>query len=228
MKEKQCIALALDNNSLLYIRHECLSSDLDGVGDGAKAWRLLQQRYSNVVKPTVVSLVCQISRLQLDENEKLSEYFIRAQKLMSRLTEAGEKISETLFNALVVNGLPEKYEHFVVQESFNPAANFTELRTRLQIIIMVESKETKQKKIVQQLCILETYQVERKVQTSQRQTVLSADILVILPSNVLKEVQLFFQSARKRDIYQKHAEVQVNLLNLQQKNPAHLHHILNV
>ena len=51
---------------------------------------------------------------------------------MSRLTEAGEKISETLFNALVVNGLPEKYEHFIVQESFNPAANFTELRTRLQ------------------------------------------------------------------------------------------------
>jgi hypothetical protein len=124
------IALALDNNSLLYIRHDCLSSD--GDGDGAKAWRLLQQRYSNVEKPTVVSLVRQISRLQLNENEKLSEYFIRAQELMSRLTEAGEKISETLFNALVINGLPEKYEHFVVQESFNPAANFTELRTRLQ------------------------------------------------------------------------------------------------
>ena len=121
------ITLALDNNSLLYIRHDCLSSD--GVWDGAKAWRLLQQRYSNVEKPTVVSLVRQISRLQLDE--KLSEYFIRAQELMSRLTEAGEKISETLFNALVVNGLPEKYEHFVVQESFNPAANFTELQTRL-------------------------------------------------------------------------------------------------
>ena len=43
------IALALDNNSLLYIRHDCLSSD--GDGDGAKAWRLLQQRYSNVEKP---------------------------------------------------------------------------------------------------------------------------------------------------------------------------------
>ena len=51
---------------------------------------------------------------------------------MSRLTDAGEKTSETLFNALVVNGPPEKYEHFIVQESFNPAANFTELRTRLQ------------------------------------------------------------------------------------------------
>ena len=51
---------------------------------------------------------------------------------MSRLTEAGENISETLLNALVINGLPEKYEHFIVQESFNPAANFTELRTRSQ------------------------------------------------------------------------------------------------
>ena len=48
---------------------------------------------------------------------------------MSQLTEAGEKISETLFNALVINGLPEKYEHFVVQQSFNPASNFTELQT---------------------------------------------------------------------------------------------------
>ncbi len=51
---------------------------------------------------------------------------------MSRLSEAGEQVSETWFNALVINGLPEKYEHFVVQESFNPTSTFTELRTRLQ------------------------------------------------------------------------------------------------
>ena len=44
------------------------------------------------------------------------------------------KMSETLFNTLVINGLPEKYEHFVVQESFNPASTFTELRTRLLFI----------------------------------------------------------------------------------------------
>ena len=34
------IALALAKYCLLYIRHDCLSSD--GVGDGGKAWRLLQ------------------------------------------------------------------------------------------------------------------------------------------------------------------------------------------
>ena len=124
------LVLALDKTSLMYIRHGCLSPD--GTGDGAKAWRLLQQRFCSVEKPTVVSLVRQLSRLQLGEGEKLSEYFIRSQELMTRLTEAGEQISETLFNALVINGLPESFEHFVVQESFNPATTFTELRTRLQ------------------------------------------------------------------------------------------------
>ena len=105
----------------MYIGHDCLSKD--GTGDDAKGWRLLQQRYSNVEKPTVVSLVRQLSRLQLGEEEKLHEYFIRSQELMSRLTEAGEHMTETLFNALVINGLPERYEDFVVQESFNPAFN---------------------------------------------------------------------------------------------------------
>ena len=32
---------------------------------------------------------------------------------------------------MVLNGLPERYEHFVVQESFNSAGSFVELRTRL-------------------------------------------------------------------------------------------------
>ena len=32
---------------------------------------------------------------------------------------------------MVFNGLPQRYEQFVVQESFNPAENFVELRKRL-------------------------------------------------------------------------------------------------
>ena len=79
----------------------------------------------------------------MDENEKPTQYFIRAQGLMTRLTEGGEKISETLFNALVANGLSEKYEHLIVQESSDPAANFTELRPGLRILRIVDSKETK-------------------------------------------------------------------------------------
>ena len=52
--------------------------------------------------------------------------------MLTRLQEAGEAVSETLSNALVLNGLPMRYESFVIQESFNPAMNFTEMRKRLQ------------------------------------------------------------------------------------------------
>ena len=48
-----------------------------------------------------------------------------------RIEHAGEYPSESLLNAMVLNGLPERYEHFVVQGSFNPAGIFVELWTRL-------------------------------------------------------------------------------------------------
>ena len=73
----------------------------------------------------------QLARLQLQEDKVIHQYFIRAQELVTRLHHAGEEPSETLFNAMVLNGLPQRYEHFVVEESFNPAENFVELRKRL-------------------------------------------------------------------------------------------------
>ena len=51
--------------------------------------------------------------------------------MSTRLEQVGEHLSEPLLNAMVLNGLPERYEHFVVQESFNPAGSLVELRKRL-------------------------------------------------------------------------------------------------
>ena len=66
----------------MYSRHDCLFQD--GTEDGAKAWCLLQQCFANVEKPAVVSLVRQMSRLLLGQEEKIHEYYIRSQELMSR------------------------------------------------------------------------------------------------------------------------------------------------
>ena len=180
------LALALDKTSLMYIRHDCLSKD--GTGDGAKGWRLLQQRYSNVEKPTVVSLVRQLSRLQLGEEEKLHEYFIRSQELMSRLIEAGENMTETLFNALVINGLPERYEHFVVQESFNPASTFKELRTRLQNY--EDSRKQRKQPEVDSSLAMHTIRIAevRKYQRNPK-FVMFVEIQDILLNNVTKEAR---------------------------------------
>ena len=124
------LALTLDATTHMLMRHDCVGDD--GIGDRAKAWKLLQERFQSVETPTMVTLGAQLVRLQLEDAEDLDSFFIRGQELLTRLQEAGEAASETLFNALVLNGLPMRYESFVIQESFNPATNFTELRKRLQ------------------------------------------------------------------------------------------------
>ena len=126
------LALTLDATTLMLMGHNFVGDD--GIGDVAKAWKLLQERFQSVETPTVVNLVSQLARLQLEDAVYLDSFFIREQELLTRLQEAGEAVSETLFNALVLNGLPMRYESFVIKESFNPATNFTELRKRLQNI----------------------------------------------------------------------------------------------
>ena len=83
------------------------------------------KRFQSVETPTVVTLVAQIARLQIEDAEDLDSFFIRGQELLTRLQEGGEAVSETLFNALVLNGLPMRYESFAIQESFNPATSFS-------------------------------------------------------------------------------------------------------
>ena len=57
------LALTLDATTLMLMRRGCVGDD--HIGDGAKAWKLLQERFQSVVTPTVVTLVAQLARLQL-------------------------------------------------------------------------------------------------------------------------------------------------------------------
>ena len=59
------LALTLDATTLMLMRHDCVGDD--GIGDGAKAWKLLQERFQSVETPTVVTLVAQLARLQLED-----------------------------------------------------------------------------------------------------------------------------------------------------------------
>ena len=109
------LALTLDATSLL-MRHDWVGND--GIGHGAKAWKLLQERSQIVETPTVVNLVAELARLKLENDEDLDSFFIRRQELLKRLQDAGEAVSETLFNALVLNGLQMRYESFFYTGKF--------------------------------------------------------------------------------------------------------------
>ena len=130
------LALTLDATTLKLMRHDCVEDE--GIADSAKSWRWSKgledfvREISECGDADSGGLVAQLARLQLEDAEDLDSFFIRGKELLTRLQEAGEAVSETLFNALVLNGLPMRYERFVIQESFNQATNFTELRKSLQ------------------------------------------------------------------------------------------------
>ena len=106
------LALNLDATTLMLMRRDSVGDD--GIGDGANARKLLQERCQSVGTPTVVNLVAKLAQLQLADSEDLDSFFSRGQELLTRLQEAGEAVSETLFNALFLNGLPMRYESFVI------------------------------------------------------------------------------------------------------------------
>ena len=87
------LAMKLDASSLMLILHDCMNSKC--LGDGRKAWQLLQQRFRCNETTTVRSLMRQLARLTTftTEDKVIHQYFIRAQELVTRLHHAGEELS---------------------------------------------------------------------------------------------------------------------------------------
>ena len=141
------LSLTLDATTLMLMRIDCVGDD--GIGDGAKAWKLLQERFQSVETPTVVTLVAQLAQLQLEVAEDLDSFFIRGQELLTRLQAAGEAVSETLFNALVLNGLPMRYESFVILERFNPARTSQSWGKGCRTSMRAQHRGTRRDKVVQ-------------------------------------------------------------------------------
>ena len=125
------LARTLDAITLMLIRYDSVGDD--SIGDEAKAWKLSQERFQSVATPAVVTLVAPFTRLQLDDSEDFESFYIRGHELLSRPQETGEAVSEILFNSLVLNGLPMRYEIFAIQERFKPATIFTDMKRRPQI-----------------------------------------------------------------------------------------------
>ncbi len=58
------------------------------MGDEASAWAMLKQRFLSTEKPCLVSIMGQLARLELDSTESLDNNCMRAQSLMTDLSDA--------------------------------------------------------------------------------------------------------------------------------------------
>ena len=92
-------ALTLDSAILMLNPHDCVRND--GVSDGNRAWNLLKRRFRCEESPAVLVLGSQIPRMNFEPDEAHRESFIGAHELMTRLTDASKRISETIIMALI-------------------------------------------------------------------------------------------------------------------------------
>ena len=122
------LATKRDSRRMMLTKHD--SVETKGLGHGREAWMLLQQQFRSDESVTAVNAKQLLVRLQQMQDEALHNFFLSAQNLSARLEYARENLLEPMLNAIVLNSLPESYEHFVVKESFNPASSLEDLRSR--------------------------------------------------------------------------------------------------
>ena len=107
----------------------------DAKDDGRKALKILRNHYAGCGKPRVLSMFRKLTSLQMEENEDLTGYLIRAENMVTALKQAGEKFSDNLLIAAVLKGLPTMYEPFDVyinQTTRDKKINFLDFKMMIQ------------------------------------------------------------------------------------------------
>lgn len=60
----------------------------DAADDGRKALQILREHYSNQVKPRIISLYTELTTIKEGPNESVTDYIIRAVKVITALRNA--------------------------------------------------------------------------------------------------------------------------------------------
>ena len=106
----------------------------DAKNDGRKSLKILREHYMGCSKPRIISMYCELTSLKLVSNESVTEYLLRGETTVTRLKEAGEKVSDALLIAMILKGLPESFKSFstVIIQSDVDTMSFKKFKTALR------------------------------------------------------------------------------------------------
>ena len=99
--------------------------------NGTAAWAALTKLHKSSERPRVQSLMSQLTGLKMTSGEKVTDYLTKAEGLKLDLAEAGETISNTLFSAMVLKGLPSDFDSVVAVLNFGAQKSYEEMKQDL-------------------------------------------------------------------------------------------------
>ena len=141
-KNEECYAKCiqfLDDKSLSLVMQEATD-------DGRKALHILQSHYASQGKPRIIALYTELTSLQKESDETVTDYIIRAEKAVTSLRKAKEVISDGLIIAMILKGLPESYKPFKIHVTqSSEVLTFTHFKGRLRSYEETEKFDNKTK-----------------------------------------------------------------------------------
>ena len=100
----------------------------DGIRHEAKTWKLLPERFQNLVTPTVVNLTAELAQWQLKGSERLNSFIVRWAELLTKITTSNENIFRDSFKRLDPQWSVNELWNFVIKKE----EKFSTLQQTLQ------------------------------------------------------------------------------------------------
>lgn len=113
----------LDKKTMMLVRRD--------KPNGAAAWRTLISHFRSTERPRIHKTLTDLTSLTMNSEEALADYFARAEEMQMDLEEADQAMSDTMFVAMVLKGLPKQFETMVTLVNHGEEKPFPEIKQDL-------------------------------------------------------------------------------------------------
>ena len=113
----------LDKKSVMFLR--CHKPN------GAAAWKALNEKFKSTERPRIHATMAKLTAIHMENGEKVAEYLSRAEALQMDLDDVGEKVSDAMFVAMVLKGLPREYQPIVTVVNYGSKKTYDEVKQDL-------------------------------------------------------------------------------------------------
>jgi hypothetical protein len=99
--------------------------------NGTGAWKALVNHFKSTERPRVQKTLAALTSLRMSGGETMAEFLTRAEVMHMDLKDAGEPMSDSMFAAIVLKGLPDHYHSIITMLNYGAEKTYEEMKQTL-------------------------------------------------------------------------------------------------